>query len=139
MKANDFVALALRSPLHVFMGPTMLITVTGRKTGRKITLPVNYYQDGDNLWILSSRGRTWWRNLLDGGEVEVCLHGRDYRGLGEVTRDETAIMAKLGQYFRHMPGSAHYVGVRFENGEPNYADLARVSKERLFVHVCLQR
>ena len=73
MKANDFVVLALRSPFHVLRGETMLLTVTGRKTGRKITLPVNYDRDGDDLWILSSRDRTWWRNLLHGGAVEVRL------------------------------------------------------------------
>jgi deazaflavin-dependent oxidoreductase (nitroreductase family) len=137
MKANDFVVLALKSPLHVFMGPTMLITVTGRKTGRRITVPVNYVQEGDELWVLSLRTRTWWRNLLDGGQVDVRLHGHELRGLGEVILDETAVAARLGRYIRHLPASARYIGVRVENGTPNCDDLGRVSKQRLFVKICL--
>ncbi len=138
MKANDFVALALRSPLHVFMGDTMLITVTGRRTGRKTTLPVNYYRDGNALWIVSSRGRVWWRNLLQGGEVQLHLHGRDVGGLGEVILDEAAVSAELSEYVRHFPASARYLGVRLKNGIPDCEDLARLSKERLFVKICLR-
>ena len=62
MNGNDFVKLMLESPLQVLMGNTMLITLSGRKTGRKISLPVNYYQDLDALWVLTSRSRTWWRS-----------------------------------------------------------------------------
>ena len=138
MKANDFVALALRSPLHVVMGDTMLITVTGRKTGRKITLPVNYYGDGDSLWILSSRDRTWWRNVAGGGNVTLRLHGHDFKGAAEVILDEAVIAARMPAYARHIPGSAHAIGLRLENGVPNCDDLARLSKERLFVRVCIE-
>ncbi len=138
MKANDFVVFALRSPLHALMGPTMLVTVTGRKTGRKITVPVNYYQDGSDLWIVSSRNRTWWRNLLNGGEVEVRLRGQDRNGIAEVLQDEPAVAAQLAQYVQRLPASARYMGVRVENGEPNCDDLTRISKERLIVHICLQ-
>ncbi len=138
MKANDFVVLALGSPLHVFMGKTMLITLTGRKTGREITVPVNYTQEGNELWVLSTRDRTWWRNLLKGGEVDVRLHGHEIKGLGEVVLDETAVAALLGRYVKHLPASARYIGVRVENGEPNCDDLSRVAKERLFVKICLR-
>ncbi len=138
MKANDFVVLALRSPLHVFMGETMLITLTGRKTGREITVPVNYTQEGNELWVLSSRDRTWWRNLLKGGEVSVRLHGQELKGLGEVVLDEAAVAALLGRYVSHLPTSARYIGVRVENGEPNCDDLSRVAQERLFVKICLR-
>ena len=138
MKANDFVVLALRSPLHVLMGETMLITVTGRKTGRKITVPVNYTQEGDELWVLSTRSRTWWRNLLKGSEVEVRLHGQEFKGLGEVVLDEAAVAAQLGRYVNHLPASARYIGVRVENGTPNCDDLQRVEKARLFVKICLR-
>ncbi len=138
MKANDFVVLALRSPLHVLMGETMLITLTGRKTGRKITVPVNYTQECDELWVLSSRDRTWWRNLLKGGEVVVRLHGHEFKGLAEVVLDEAAVAAQLGRYINHLPASARYIGVRVENGEANCHDLSRVAKERLFVKICLR-
>ncbi len=138
MKANDFVVLALRSPLHVLMGETMLITLTGRKTGRKITVPVNYAQEGDELWVLSSRNRTWWRNLRKGGEVDVRLHGQEFKGLGEVVLDEAAVAAQLGRYVKRLPTTARHMGIRVDNGEPNCDDLGRIAKERLFVKICLR-
>jgi deazaflavin-dependent oxidoreductase (nitroreductase family) len=137
MKANDIVAFALKSPLHVMMGDTMLLTVTGRKTGRKISVPVSSYRDGNALWVISSRDRTWWRNLAHGGEVEVRLHGRDLKGYGEVILDESAVAAQMGEYIRHIPSSARYIGLRMENGVSNREDLARLAKERLFVRICI--
>jgi F420H(2)-dependent quinone reductase len=138
MNANDFVALALRSPLHAVLGATMLITVTGRKTGKKITLPVNYNRVGNIVWVISSRDRTWWRNLVGGAEVGLRMKGQDVTAFGEAIVDEAAVAAQLIEYARRLPGSARSLGLRVENGVPNGEDLARVSKERLFVRVCLQ-
>jgi hypothetical protein len=137
VKANDFVALALKSPLHVMMGDTMLLTVTGRKTGRKISLPVSSYREGNTLWVISSRDRMWWRNLAQGAEVEMRLHGRNLKGYGEAILDEEAVAAQLGEYARHIPLSARSIGLRMENGAPNADDAARLSKERLFVRICI--
>jgi deazaflavin-dependent oxidoreductase (nitroreductase family) len=137
VKANDVVAFALKSRMHVMMGDTMLLTVTGRKTGRKIAVPVNCYRDGNALWVISSRDRTWWRNLAQGGEVDVRLHGRDLKGYGELFLDESAVAALIGEYVSHMPTSARYIGLRMDNGVPNGEDLARLAKEKLFVRICM--
>src|SRR5512138_3050089 len=69
----------LRSPFHIFMGGMLLITVTGRKSGRAITTPVNYVRDGDTLLITSKTDRTWWRNVRGGAPVALRLNGRAYR------------------------------------------------------------
>jgi hypothetical protein len=137
MKANDFVAFALKSPLQVMMGNTMLLTVTGRKTGNKIQLPVNYYREGNSLWIISSRDRTWWRNLALGGEVEMLLHGRQLKGYGEAILDESAVGTQLGQYVHHIPMAARSLGLRIEDSVPNADDVARLSREKLFVRICI--
>lgn len=136
MNGNDFVKLALRSPLHVFMGDTLLLTVTGRKTGRRFSVPVNYYQEGDTFWIISSRDRTWWRNLVRGAEVRMRVHGRELSGFGEAILDEAAVAAQLGEYARHLPISARYLGLHIENGVANCEDVERLAKERLFIKIC---
>ena len=48
--------------------PVLLLTTTGRKTGRKRTTPLLYIRDGNRLVIVASNsGRrmdpSWWRNL----------------------------------------------------------------------------
>jgi len=138
MTGNDFVKFFLRTSLYVFMGDTMLITVMGRKTGKKYTTPVGFYREGDTLWILSSRDRTWWRNVCDGAEVEMRIRGKDVKGFAEAVLDEGTVAAQLMEYVRRIPMSAKPLGVRLrENGEPHPEDTAQLAKERLFVRVKL--
>lgn len=138
MKGNDFVSLMLQSPLQVFLGNTMLITVKGRKTGREISLPVNYYREGDTLWIISTRSRKWWRNIRTGSLVQLRLHGKDIPGTAELVLDTDAVAARALAHFRHSPPTSRALGVKVENGVPNAADIQRVARERLFVAVCIQ-
>ena len=58
--------------------PTMLLTVTGRKSGRPRTVPLIYLEDGDRLVIAAayagSDGHpTWWLNLRENPEAVVRL------------------------------------------------------------------
>ncbi len=138
MNGNGFIKFILKSPLHGMMSAsTMLVTVTGRKTGRLITTPVNYYQDGNLLWVLTVRSRTWWRNVQQNPRVTVHLRGRDVPVSAETVLDEAAVAAQIGEYVRHLPMSARPLGIRIENGRPNAADLARVARERLMVRFTL--
>src|SRR5207249_9479955 len=76
---NPFVAAILRSPLHGLLSKqVMLLTYTGRKTGKRYTIPVGYTRDGETLVVFSSR--TWRRNLRGDAPVEVRLQGRRYTG-----------------------------------------------------------
>lgn len=138
MNGNDFMKFFLRTPLHIFMGNTMLITVTGRKTGRKYTTPVGYYRADGTLWVLSSRERTWWRNVRDGAEVSLRLHGKEATGFAEAILDEEAVAQRVLEYVRHIPMSAKGLGVRVENGQTNPEDAARLAKDRLFVKIKLR-
>jgi len=137
MDGNDFVKFFLKTPLHIFLGDTMLITVTGCKTGKKYTTPVGFYHDGNSLWILSSRDRTWWRNVKDGNAVEMRIHGRDVKGFAEAILDADEVAKQVIEYVRHIPMTAKSLGVRVENGEPNPEDAARLAKERMFVRINL--
>ncbi len=137
MNGNDFVKLMLRSPLHVFMGNTMIITVTGARTGRKISTPVNYFRSGDTLWVLTARARTWWRNVKHGAEVDLRLGGRDVKGFAEAVLDERAVAARLVDYVGHIPLSAGSLGIRLQDGLPNADDALRLARDRLFVKICI--
>ena len=137
MTGNDFVKFFLRTPLYVFMGNTMLITVTGRKTGVKYTTPVGFYRDGGFLWVITNRRRTWWRNVKDGAEVEMRIRGKDVTGFAEAILDEETVATQVMEYVRQSPMSAKALGVRMENGEPHPEDAARLAKERLFVKIKL--
>ena len=139
MQGNDFIKFLLRSPLQGMLGDNlMLITVTGRKSGRLITTPVNYFRDGDSLWIISDRDRKWWRNVCGGAEVTLRIHGRDMRGCAESFLDEKDVAAEIGDYVRHLLMAAKPLGVRLDQGVANCDDAARLSKKKLFVKIKLK-
>lgn len=137
MTGNNFVKFFLRTPLYIFMGNTMLITVTGCKTGKKYTTPVGFYRDGETLWVISSRDRTWWRNVQDGAQVEMRIHGKDVTGFANAVLDEVVVANQIGDYVKHVPMAAKPLGVRMENGEPYPEDMTRLAQERMFVRIKL--
>jgi deazaflavin-dependent oxidoreductase (nitroreductase family) len=139
MTGNDFVKFFLRTPLYVFMGNTMLITVTGCKTGKKYSTPVGFYPEGDSLWVITNRDRTWWRNVEKGAAVTLLLKGRTVRAFAETELDEKAVATRLLDYLQQIPMAAKPLGIRMENRIPNSEDVARVARGRLFVKVRPER
>src|SRR5262249_34695412 len=67
--------------------PTMtllILTTTGRKSGRAIVDPLAYQRDGDRLLIFASKGGAddhpdWYLNLVANPEVTVEVAGETYR------------------------------------------------------------
>ncbi len=140
MNGNDFMSWVLRSPIHGMLSAnTMLITVTGCKTGTKYTTPVGFYREGDMLWILSSRDRTWWKNLNGGANVDLLLKRKQAQGFAELEQEESAVQARLCDYIKHIPQAAKPMGIHIENGRPNPENIARLAKDRLFVKITLSR
>jgi hypothetical protein len=98
MKARDLynplLGWLLRSPFHGLLSRhLLLLTYTGRRTGRRIATPVNYGRHADGLVVFSQSERRWWRNFVGGWPVEVWLHGRPVSGQAHVVA--TALEAKL--------------------------------------------
>lgn len=61
--------------------PTMLLTVTGRKSGRPRTVPLIYLEDGERLVIAaayagSDANPAWWLNLRENPEAVARLRDR---------------------------------------------------------------
>ena len=138
MNGNDFMAWVLRSPFHrMLSNGMMLITVTGRKTGKTYTTPVEYYEEGGCLWVVSSRDRKWWRNLQGGSQVKLLLRRRSVNGFAETELDCKTVEAHMIEYLRHVPHAAKPLGIRVENKFPNAEDVARKAKDRLFVKIRL--
>ena len=138
MNGNDFMTWVLRSPLHgILSSGMMLITVAGRKTGKKYTLPVEYFETDGFLWVITSRDRTWWRNLRNGAEVELLLKHRPATAHADLVTDIEQVESHLWDYLRHAPLAAKPMGIRMQDKRPNNEDLARVARERLFVRLKL--
>jgi F420H(2)-dependent quinone reductase len=90
--ANRAVQGLLRSPLHpLASGRLALITVTGRRSGRKFTFPVSYVQEDGLVRITVGwpDQKLWWRNLRgEGGPVRLRIRGADETGHAVARGDE---------------------------------------------------
>ncbi len=136
MTGNDFMKWMLRSPFHgVLSNGMMLITVTGRKTGKKYTMPVEYFRENGFLWVMTSRNRTWWRNLRGGAEVTLLLKRRPATAYAETVLDEEVVETQLHNYLQHRPQAVKPLGIRVNRGILNADDIEHLANDRLFVKI----
>lgn len=137
---NPIMQWLLRSPLHFIISKnTMLMTFTGRKSGKSFTTPMNYLKIGDSLYTISSRERVWWRNLRGGARVTLRLRGADIPAWGEAIEDQTEVANYLSLYLKTAPQLARYMKVRIEpNGTPHSEDVARLAQEKIMVSTRLK-
>lgn len=114
---NAPVEAILRSPLHSWLSRSvLLITVTGRRSGRHYTTPVNYVRvpESDTLLIVSQRKRIWWRNLRQGAPISILLQGRRIQAIGEAIEDQDEVVQDLRTVLRHSPSYRKHMGVSFD-------------------------
>lgn len=128
----------LRSPLHGMVSKTvLLITFTGRKSGKNYSIPVSYSQTGDQVSIFSHAA--WWKNLCSNAPVTLRIQGREIQGLAEpVAEDKQAIATGLAAHLRKVPSDARYYGVTFDDqGIPNTEEVEKAVQTVVMVKVRL--
>jgi deazaflavin-dependent oxidoreductase (nitroreductase family) len=83
---NVPMRLLLRIPFKTPLNRRlMLLSFTGRKTGRAYRQPVSYVAEGDSL--LTPGGGRWKLNLREDQSVEIRLRGRRVRARPEFVRN----------------------------------------------------
>lgn len=90
---NVLVSTVLCSRWHRLMSPRLLlITFTGRKSGKEFTTPIRYTQEGETLLMKILVEYPWWRNLVGAATVHILLRGQMYTGTTEVLPEERGIV-----------------------------------------------
>lgn len=136
---NQAMKLVLRSPVHGMVSKSvLLITFTGRKSGKTYTTPVSYSQTGDQIYIFTHAG--WWKNLLSSAPVTLRIQGRDLQGLVEpVAEDKGAVAAGLSQHLREVPSNARYYGVTFDDhGNPRAEEVEQAAQTAVMIRIRLK-
>lgn len=137
---NAVIMWLLQTPLHgLVSGSFMLLTVTGRKSGKQFTFPVEYTEHDGLLLVFSRTERTWWRNLRGGAPVTVRLRGQERSGTATALPDdvgafEEAIRVYLGKH----PGRAKMFDVqRDANGDLDPASITQSAQNKVTIHIQL--
>jgi hypothetical protein len=138
---NRVVTALLRSPLHgLISSDIMLITFTGRKSGRSFTTPVTYSQEGEQIVFHSTQG--WWKNLEGGAPVTLRLRGRDRAGYAVPIRDLPTIVAAIKAFLeRKGLRRAGMIDLALSDPRrfPTDAELAAVARQRVLIKVSFDR
>lgn len=133
---NWVVKRLLRSPIHPLMSKkTMLLTFTGRRTGRRYVAVVRYIRQGDLVSCYTDS--KWWINLRDRATVELLIAGRTATGSAEVVTDPATVADSLSEFLHAMPRDSKYYGVRRVDGLPDTGDIARAAKRTTLVRINL--
>ncbi|OBB76195.1 hypothetical protein [Mycolicibacterium monacense] len=93
---NPALRLALKTPLGSALKQFMVVSFTGRKTGRRFSVPVSaHHLDGDLYVILEAK---WKYNFRDGAPADVTHHGRTTRMNGELITDADIVHRVADNY-----------------------------------------
>lgn len=141
---NRVVTVLLRVPvLHRLMsGSTLLLSFTGRTTGRRYTTPVVYLSQDDGATLLVTTDSRWARNLSGTAPVQVRLRGQDRPATATTSADPTEVRDALAALVTSYPRRyGRAAGVRLGRGRvPDPGDLERAaSSGRTLVRITLDR
>ena len=135
---NSAMKFVLRSPVHGMVSQTvLLVTFTGRKSGKTYTTPVSYSQSDDLITIFTHA--VWWKNLESDAQVTLRIRGQEFMGLAEpIARDKRAVTAGLATHLRKVPGDARWYGVTFDDhGNPRADEVEKAAHTVVMIRVRL--
>ena len=109
---------------------TYLLTVEGRKSGRRYSTPVTLVEEGDRRWLVAPYGeRNWVKNARTAGWVELSRAGKSERL--RVTEVEAAEAGPvLRNYLRHAPVTRGFFDV--SASDPVEAFIAEAPRHPVF-------
>jgi hypothetical protein len=127
---NPILKALLPTPL---MGPArnqlMVLSFTGRKTGRRYSTPVSAHRIDNELYAITSA--PWKRNFRGGATAEVLLDGKSATMRGELV-DDPAVVADLCRRSAEshgVKGAQRAMGLKFRDQRiPSLEEFAEAAK-----------
>jgi hypothetical protein len=137
---NPIVSAILRSPFHDLLSDSvLLLTFSGRKTGKRYSVPVGYIPDGDAFTVISVHG--WWPNLRGGQPLSVRLRRREYCARAEVMEDPTAVVEEVDRLVDRfgLSGASRRIGIALDiTPPPTREEIAEAMRGRVVIRLTLE-
>ncbi|ORV09824.1 hypothetical protein [Mycobacterium celatum] len=114
---NPVVRLLLRLPVGAARKQLMLLSFTGRKTGRQYSIPLTAHRLGNDLYALTDSGWKW--NFRGGAQAQVLHDGKTSTMRGELVEDPVVIADLYRRCAQSSPGKdpQRAMGLKFRDGE----------------------
>jgi F420H(2)-dependent quinone reductase len=110
--ANPLVRAVLRSRWHRMLSDRLLVlTYTGRRSGRRFEIPVRYAETEDGRLVVVAvrpERKLWWRSFQRSATAAVTLRGERI-GVEGALQTGSPRDAAFGAYLRRYPRSARLV------------------------------
>ncbi len=114
----------------------LLLTTTGRKSGKRRVTPLQYEEINGDIYIASARGTKadWYRNIVINPNVSVRVKSREIEGRGEAITDVRCIAdyleVRLKNHPRMMKAMLNREGL---SKNPTRAELEKYAENRAMV------
>lgn len=94
---NPLMKLMLLSPFHGGMSKRLMVmSFTGRKTGKRYATPVGYAREGDTISIFTHSA--WRNNFKEPAPVKMRIRGKDVSGTAHLVTDPQRIQQMVRQF-----------------------------------------
>lgn len=132
---NKVIVGMLRSPFHrLISSGVMLVTYTGRKSGKTFRVPVTYVPYEGDLLTVSFKHRVWWRNLRGVDQIELTVRGKKVYYRPIVHEDNAAVAEQLRHYLVPRPNYVRFFDITLdEDGQLNEAQLNLAAEKRVMI------
>ena len=108
----------------------LLLTTTGRKSGKPRVVPLQYEEHEGVVYLGSARGSQadWYRNIAANPKVRLQIGSRSFQGLAQLITDPASVADFLELRLRNRPKMMRAM-LRLEglSSEPERADLEALS------------
>jgi len=116
---NPVVIRILHTPVVHWLASFGLATITlrGRRSGKRVQLPVGYHDQQGVIVVLVSdaRGRQWWRNFESGWPATLRVRGLSREMIGEVlVPGSPEFSDRVGRFFSRAAFIPRIFGVPFD-------------------------
>ena len=138
---NPVMRGLLRSPLHSITSHNIgIVHFTGRKSGRNLSTPLSYTQEGNIVRLLSNQSTRWWLNFRgEGVKVEMEIARRRHPGTATLLEgDSEALREGVRCFIRALPRDAKVYGLELDaNREVVETSLAAIAEQLILVEIQL--
>lgn len=137
---NPIIRSMLKSPLHGLMSDSlMLISFTGRKSGKSFTSPVRYIRDNNVVQCFTAKTNQWWKNVSANPSVTLRVQGKDYNvEMATETEQTEKIEAAIRALLKQFPADAPYYEIVLDSDrQPVDGDVKRAACSTVLVEASL--
>jgi hypothetical protein len=137
---NPLMKAVLRSPLRGRMGDKlMVLTFSGRKSGKQFSTPVGYHREGDTIFVYTHS--PWRRNFEGGAAVAMLVNGQKLRGQAETITDSEIVLKGVQDFIaKEGVKNTRMLGISLDTShEPSEAELRQAIVGLAMVRITISR